>query len=414
MSTKKEKKLFLSHKIEIVPDEYTKSVLEVNFGYARYLYNLGIAWRNKLVEEASSHGISRVKLSSLDFSYFFQSREREWKEFEKTDKRIIGRLRYTVGNRLYEAYDNFFKNPKFFKPPKFHTKKNSNDNFKIPVVKTGAGYYDVRVEKGFLIFPKIIAGTRVPRIIGKCKIKENPRFCGKPISVIFLKDKIKYYVIFVYEVQKQEIDRHNSDYKSVGIDLGIKTLAICVDSNGDVFTENQSDRLYHYYQYLKVLTGKMNRSLVVNKYHKTKNYNRYYIKFCRTWDKIVNIRVDFIHKFTTSLVKKYSEIKIEDLVVSEMFKKSRCEHSINNAIASSCFRKIREILTYKCAIYGTKLYVVDRYFPSSQICSQCHNRKKMLPNERVYKCDHCNLEIDRDINAAINILVETKNTKQIC
>jgi putative transposase len=113
----------------------------------------------------------------------------------------------------------------------------------------------------------------------------------------------------------------------------------------------------------------------------------------------VQIRKDTIHKLTSWLAKNHSEIVIENLNVSGMLK----NHRLASAIADCGFYEFRRQLEYKTEWYGAKLIIVDRFYPSSQLCSNCQNKQKMPLSKRVYECENCGLKIDRDLNASINL-----------
>jgi IS605 OrfB family transposase len=115
---------------------------------------------------------------------------------------------------------------------------------------------------------------------------------------------------------------------------------------------------------------------------------------------LVNIRKDTLHKLTTLLAKNHGTVVIEDLNISGML----ANHKLAKAIADMSFFEFRRQLTYKCQLYGSKLVVVDRWFPSSKTCSNCGTKKETLTlNERVFECGHCGFSLDRDLNAAINL-----------
>lgn len=116
--------------------------------------------------------------------------------------------------------------------------------------------------------------------------------------------------------------------------------------------------------------------------------------------KIANIRKDTLHKLTSYLAKNHSQIGIEDLNVSGML----ANHKLAKAISDMGFYEFRRQLEYKCQLYGSELVVIERWFPSSKTCSSCGTKKETLSlAQRVFKCEHCGLEIDRDLNAAINL-----------
>ena len=189
---------------------------------------------------------------------------------------------------------------------------------------------------------------------------------------------------------------------SVGVDLGIKTLATL--SDGTVIENPQ--HLKKSEQKLKraqrALSRKMSGS---NRRAKAKT------KVARIHAHVANQRNDSLHKLTTYLASKYSEISIEDLNAAGMAK----NHCLAKSVMDASFGEFRRQLEYKTERTGARLNIVDRWYPSSKTCSQCGRVKtKLSLAERTYSCEHCGLVIDRDLNAAINIKVagsapETRN-----
>lgn len=180
---------------------------------------------------------------------------------------------------------------------------------------------------------------------------------------------------------------------TVGIDLGIKTLATL--SDGTVIKNPRclaaSERRLKRAQ--KALSRKAMGS---NRRAKAR------AKVARIHAHVANQRLDAIHKATTWLAETYSEISIEDLNVAGMVK----NHRLAKAVSDAAFAEFRRQLEYKTAKTGAMLHVVDRWFASSKTCSKCGRVKaKLSLSERVYTCDGCGLVMDRDLNAAINIEV---------
>lgn len=125
-------------------------------------------------------------------------------------------------------------------------------------------------------------------------------------------------------------------------------------------------------------------------------------KVARLHAHVANQRLDAIHKATTWLTQTYLDISIEDLNVAGMVK----NHHLAKAVSDAAFAEFRRQLEYKTARTGATLHVIDRWYPSSKTCSNCGAVKaKLSLNERTYRCDGCGLTMDRDLNAAINILV---------
>ena len=183
---------------------------------------------------------------------------------------------------------------------------------------------------------------------------------------------------------------------AVGVDLGVKNLATL--SDGTV-VENP--------RYLKKSERKLKKAQRAQQAlsRKTKGSNRRAkaaAKVARIHARVANQRLDGLHKLTTWLTEKHSDISIEDLHVAGMVKNRRLAKSI----ADAAFGEFRRQLEYKTARSGTALHVVDRWYASSKTCSQCGSVKaKLSLSERTYRCESCGLTTGRDLNAAINILV---------
>jgi putative transposase len=182
----------------------------------------------------------------------------------------------------------------------------------------------------------------------------------------------------------------------VGVDIGIKTLATL--SNGVTFANVKAFKKFK--KKLAKAQRKQDKKYNPKSKEQSKNYKKASKKVAKIHQKIANVRKDATHKLTTHLAKNHSTVKIEDLNVSGMLKNKR----LSSAISDGGFYEFRRQLEYKCAWYGSKLVVIDRFFASSKTCSCCGKVKKDLKlSERIFNCDDCGLSIDRDLNAAINI-----------
>lgn len=177
----------------------------------------------------------------------------------------------------------------------------------------------------------------------------------------------------------------------VGIDLGINTLATC--SNG--FTVDNPLA----YRKARRKLAKLQKELC-RRTKGGKNREKTKLKLAKIHYRISSIRSDTLHKLTTYLAKNHSEIWMEDLNISGMLK----NHKLASAISDCSFYEFKRQLEYKTAWYNSKLCLVDRWFPSSQLCSKCGAKQSMPLNQRQYNCSVCSLSIDRDLNASINIL----------
>ena len=180
---------------------------------------------------------------------------------------------------------------------------------------------------------------------------------------------------------------------AVGVDLGIKTLATLSDGTviENLHALAASERRLKRAQ--KALSRKVKGS---NRRAKAR------AKVARLHARVADVRADAINKATTMIARTYSVVCIEDLNVAGMMKNHRLARSVSDASLG----EFRRQLEYKTARTGATLHVIDRWYPSSKTCSKCGRVKaKLSLNERVYRCDGCGLTMDRDLNAAVNILV---------
>ncbi|MBE9217222.1 transposase, partial [Plectonema cf. radiosum LEGE 06105] len=197
----------------------------------------------------------------------------------------------------------------------------------------------------------------------------------------------RWFISFRKDVEQL----YETNTSIVGVDLGVKSLATL--STGEVIQGAKSYRKYE---------AKLSRMQWLNR-HKiigSSNWKKAQLLRARLHRKIANIRKDTLHKLTTLLAKNHGTVVIEDLNVSGMM----ANHKLAKAIADMGFYEFRRQLTYKCTLRGSKLVVVDRWFPSSKTCSNCGTKKEALSlSERVFECGHCGFVLDRDLNAAINL-----------
>ena len=182
-------------------------------------------------------------------------------------------------------------------------------------------------------------------------------------------------------------------YNKIGIDLGVKHNIITSDGVFyDIVNTQKEDRFLH----------KLQRQFAKTKVG-SHRHDKLRKRIAKTYLKITNIRVYWQHDFTTKLINENQVIGMEDLNVAGMLQ----NHKLAKAIQDVCFRQIRNMLTYKAEKYGRQLICVNRYFPSSKTCNVCeHKYKQLTLSMREWTCPNCNNTLDRDVNAAINILNE--------
>ena len=178
---------------------------------------------------------------------------------------------------------------------------------------------------------------------------------------------------------------------AVGIDVGIKAFATLSTSE----TFDAPKPLKQAKTKLAQLQRKASRQV-----KGSANQRKTYDKVRRLHARIASIRKDFLHKLTTYLAKTFKTIKIEDLNVSGML----ANHKLAGAISDLGFYEFRRQLGYKSLMYGSTLVLVNQWFPSSKTCSSCGHVQPMPLSERMYSCMKCGMQIDRDLNASLNIL----------
>ena len=282
------------------------------------------------------------------------------------------------------AYKNFFKGYSRF--PKFKNKKKSKHVFYNDTAKLKVGANAILLEK-----------------IGWIKIKSN-QIPVSPFS--YTNPRIsfdgKYWYISVGIDQEQPQVKLTGE--SIGIDVGIKDLAIC--SNGMIFNNiNKTRVIKQLEKRLHRLQHRISKKYEQNKngkeYVKTNNIIKLEKRIKLLYRRLANIRANHLHQATNKIVKvKPSKVVMETLRIQNMMK----NRHLSKALHSQGLYEFKRQIKYKCEWYGIEFVEADRWFPSSKLCSECGNKKQKLSlSERTYKCECCGLVIDRDYNASINL-----------
>ena len=352
-----------SYKFRINPTEDQKVLLNKHFGSVRWSYNFFLNQRKE--EYLKNKKSLTYNGQSAQLTLLKKQEETEWlKEINSQT------LQYSL-KCLDQAYQNFFAKRTQF--PKFKSRKSKN-SFCVP--------QNVRVKNGKLVIPKFLEGIEMTMdrdILGsirQCKISKTPTG--------------KYFVSILVDREYTPVGKTN---KSVGIDMGLKDFLVM--SDGSKIKNHRF--LKHHERSLKT-----NQKSLSRKTRGSNRYERQRLKVNRIYEKISNSRMDLIHKTTLDLVKKYDNIFLEDLNVKEMMKNRTLAKSIGD-VAWGLFT---QTLKYKAEWNDKRVVEVGRFFPSSKICNSCgwiNNGLKL--QDRTWKCK-CGREVDRDLNAAKNILDE--------
>lgn len=384
------KKLLRSYKTEINPTFKQKQIINRTIGVCRYVYNFYLA-HNREIYETEKRFISGMDFSKwLNNEFIPNNPELHWIK-DVSSKSV----KQSIMN-AERAFKNFFKKKSCF--PRF--KKKSKSNVKMYFVKT-----DTKV-----IIPCERHKIKIPTL-GWVRLKEKGYIPTNPSTHIIKSGTVsykagRYYVSVLVDEQKQQTPALNNF--GIGIDLGLKDFAIC--SNGRTYNNiNKCSQI----RKLEKKLRREQRSLS-RKYENYKKLNnnlkgaatrqnilKQKLKVQRLYQRLDNIRTDYINKVISELAKtKPMWITIEDLNVSGMIKNKR----LSKAIAQQKFFEFRTKLLVKCNEYGIELRIVDRFYPSSKTCHNCGSIKSDLKlSDRIYHCDECGYIEDRDYNASLNL-----------
>lgn len=355
-----------AHQIKLYPTKSQEILLKKSCGVARYSYNWALNKWNELYKSGEKpSAYSLIKLQN-------SIKKNEMPFFTEVSKNAP---QYAIHN-VEKAFKNFFnKNASY---PKFKKKGKSKDSF-------------VAVENGLKLKQSDFK-IHIPRI-GKIKCAENLRFEGKVNNVVIKRIADMWFAVVNIEITPTEmpiVDGKNQAL-TIGIDVGIKTMMVC--SNGTIYENPKA--LRRNLKSLKRLQRGLSR-----KAKGSNNRRKQIVKVARKHYRIGNIRSNAIHQATTEIVNKYDRIVIETLNVKGMVK----NHNLAQKVSDVSFGEISRQLEYKCLWQGKELVKADQWFASSKICSCCGNKKEKLTlAQRTYDCDVCELSIDRDLNAAINL-----------
>ena len=353
-----------TYKFRLYPNKKQQDYLANVFGCCRLVYNYFLNEKKNQYNKSKtsdSYNIQSGKLTEL----------RKTEGFEFLSAVPLQSLQCSLKN-MHTAYDNFYKHRNSY--PKFKNKRDKQ-SFKMPQEQC------FKIKDGKLYIPKLKSGI--------CIVMER-EIIGKICFATISKNKAGRYHIAI--TVKQNYEPADKTYKRVGLDLGIKELIIT--SKGFKYA-NKRSIIRKYKRKLK----KYQRCLA-RKIYGSKRYENQVLKCNRIHQKITDIKTDYIHKITTELVKTYDLIKVEDLNVKGMMK----NHKLAESISECNWYQFIQTLEYKCKWDGKIMMKVDRYYPSSQMCSECGYINKKVKNlaVRFWTCPNCGVHHDRDINAARN------------
>lgn len=350
-----------AYKYNLVPNIKQQIVLNKTFGCVRFFWNKQVELFNSYDKENNPHIAFKTSTELRNENEWMkevsaaaiQQKEIDFKEFKR--------------QRFSSIRKKKISNPSF-------KKRSSRQSFRLPNQKFTILENHIRLEK-----------------IGKVKFVKDRGLPNdfKLMSVTVSKDTTgKYFASVLIET---EIKHYEKTGNNIGIDVGIKELATLSDGtvikNPKWFRNSQAK--------LKRLQRRVSK-----KKKSSTRYKKCKLKIANLYKKTANQRDWYLHNLTTKIVKDFDVISIEDLNVSGMIKNRK----LSKSIADVSFAKMFSMLEYKCKWYGKELVKIPKFAPSSKTCSNCGNVKKELKlSERIYHCEVCNFEMDRDLNASKNI-----------
>ena len=368
-----------SIKIRLLPSKEQELLMFKSIGCSRFTYNWALNRCNELYQQGVKYNMSNIR---KEFTQLKKQEDFKWLN-EVSNTTMVESMR-----NLDKAFKQFFKTKQGY--PKFKTKRKSRLSF--------------YVRHDNLYFLDNICNIEK---IGKVKFKTNYdipkgrnicRFSNPYCSF----DGKYWYLSFGMGVEENQTTL-NKDL-SIGIDLGIKDLAIvnCLDK--PIININKTKRVKRLKKRLKRLQRQVSRKYEANKqgnkFIKTNNIIKLEKRIKLLHRKLSNIRNNHIHQATNKIIKlKPYRVVMEDLNVKGMMKNKH----LSKAIQEQGFYEFIRQMKYKCEFNGIQFIQADRYFPSSKLCSCCGKIKHDLKcKDRIYKCD-CGNIIDRDLNASINL-----------
>lgn len=368
-----------AYKFRNYPNKEQEILIVKTIGCSRFVFNYFLGMWNDTYKETGkglTYNACSAQLPQLKI-------ELEW--LKEVDSIAI----QTALKNLADAYKRFFK--KQNDKPRFKSKKNNVQSYTTKHTNGNIVIVDNKIKLPKLGFIKFAKSREIDGRIMNATVRRN--------------SSGKYFVSILTEVEIQPLEKADS---AIGIDLGTTDFAILSDGHkidNNKFTSKMEKKLKREQRKLskRALIAKNKGIHLLD----AKNYQKQKRKVARLHERVINQRDDFLNKLSTEIIKNHDIICIEDLNTKGMLRNHKLAKSISDVSWSAFVSR----LEYKATWYGKTIVKVSRWFPSSQICSDCghHDGKKSL-EIRDWTCPICHANHDRDINASKNILAEGLRT----
>ena len=367
-------------KIRLYPNKEQELKLNKVLGCYRFVYNQMLARKQKEYKE------NNKSLGLTDLSKYFHGELLKDENYAWLKEQNTKVMKQSI-RQMLSAYEKFFKQHNGF--PKFKSKKDKqsalfpleaiskNNKFETRKITLTQPLKDIRFRCSDLYFNRLKQYNDMIRSATLSKTKSG-----------------NFFLSILIELPNEDVVKYHQTNEHVGIDLGVKDFVIT--SDGEVF-ENK-----HFYKSQERKIAKLQRQ-ISKKQKGSNNRNKVRIKLAKAFEKLSNQKEQYIHSVVNDLLTYYDIVFMEDLNVQGMLK----NHKLAKAIQEIGFYRFKSILTYKAFNNGKQVVFVDRFYPSSKTCHICgYINKGLKLSDRDWICPECGEHHDRDLNAAMNILLE--------
>ena len=374
-------------KIRLYPNKEQELKLNKVLGCYRFVYNHMLALKQKEYNE------SKKSLKLTDLSKYFHGTLLKDEQYAWLKEQNTKVMKQSI-RQMLSAYEQFFKQHNGF--PKFKSKKDKQSAlFPVDALSKGNKFNDskitltqplknIRFRSSYLYFKRLQLYKDKIRSATLSKTKSG-----------------NYFLSILIDLPQEEIVKFGRTGKNVGIDLGVKDFVIT--SDGEVF-ENK-----HFLKLQESKIVKLQRQLS-KKQKGSNNSSKQRVRLAKAFEKLTNQKESYIHSVVNELLAYYDTIFMEDLNIQGMLK----NHNLAKAIQEVGFFRFKQVLEDKASNNYKKVVLVDRFYPSSKTCHKCgYVNKELTLKDREWTCPVCGEHHNRDLNAAMNILLEGERIMKV-